>query len=244
MPEYPFVKARWFHTGRQGKQPIWVVVHTAETNELASSAEGVARYFATTDRQASAHLIADSDGIVRSVLDRDTAFAAKGANNLGLHMEHAGRAKQTAAEWADVYSAAMLEISAVGVALWCREFNIPARFVDRQGLVAGEPGITTHAEVSAAFPGSGHWDPGPAFPMTHYLALVRAHLHPPEDDDMLQTVQCKGDARLFAQGADRPFHIPTSGAFWALVRIGKIPGGQKLVTLEGDEATGFLKLVA
>lgn len=196
---YPFVKARHFHSGRQGQQPIWVVLHTAETNELPNSAEGVANYFATTDRKASAHLTADSNSVVRSVKDTDTAFGAKGANNLGLHMEHAGRAKQTAAEWADAYSTAMLGQSAKAVALWCREFNIPVRFVDRKLLLAHQPGITTHDEVSKAFPGTGHWDPGPAFPMTDYLALVRAHLHPPEEDVplVLKVWSKQGDNRLW-----------------------------------------------
>ena len=41
-------------------------------------------------------------------------------------------------------------------------------------LVAGKRGITGHADVSAAFRKSDHWDPGPDFPWTRFLRLARS----------------------------------------------------------------------
>jgi hypothetical protein len=36
--------------------------------------------------------------------------------------------------------------------------------------------LTSHANVSAAFKRSSHWDPGPNFPVTVYLRVVKAEL--------------------------------------------------------------------
>jgi hypothetical protein len=41
-------------------------------------------------------------------------------------------------------------------------------------LRAGEPGITTHAFCSQAWPEKGnHTDPGVGFPLAHYLELCK-----------------------------------------------------------------------
>jgi hypothetical protein len=45
--------------------------------------------------------------------------------------------------------------------------------VDREGLQAGEPGVTTHNEVTHAFRKSDHTDPGAAFPMDAFLERAR-----------------------------------------------------------------------
>jgi hypothetical protein len=40
-------------------------------------------------------------------------------------------------------------------------------------LLAGRRGLTGHAQVSAAFRKSDHWDPGPGFPVESFLDRVR-----------------------------------------------------------------------
>jgi hypothetical protein len=144
--------------------------------EKPGTALEVAKWFAgSTAPRASAHKMIDPDQCVRSVPDIAVAWAAPGANNQGLHYEHPGYSEQSAAEWADPYSERTLRFSAHHAAHDCATYRIPIEYVDRNGLRAGRRGITTHNEVSQAFKKSDHWDPGPGFPIGHYIDLVRAH---------------------------------------------------------------------
>jgi hypothetical protein len=47
------------------------------------------------------------------------------------------------------------------------------RWLDADDVRAGRRGITGHAEVSAAYRQSDHWDPGPGFPVESFLDRVR-----------------------------------------------------------------------
>jgi N-acetyl-anhydromuramyl-L-alanine amidase AmpD len=171
---YPLVQARNFKPANR-EQIDYVVIHSMEAGETAKTAENVAAWFAGKSApMASAHYCIDSDSIVQCVLEKDVAYHAPGANAKGIGLEHAGYAKQSAHDWADPYSARMLERSAELTAALCRKYEIPVAFVDAAGLLAGERGITTHRAVSAAFRKSTHTDPGAHFPMNHYLELVLA----------------------------------------------------------------------
>lgn len=177
--DYPFKQAAHYTAGR-AKTVRLIVVHDMEAPENATTAESVAGYFARSDsRKASAHLCVDSNSVVRCVHDRDTAWAAASANADGLHVEHAGYARQTQAEWLDNYGRQMLERSARAVALWCGAYDIPAVKLSGADLKAGKRGICGHADVSDAYPSTGHTDPGPNFPWDYYLERVRAHLPKP-----------------------------------------------------------------
>lgn len=176
IPLIPFVRAKNFRGGRTAPIRL-IVLHTIEIAEIAAAAERCAQYFATvTSPQVSAHYCVDSDSVVQCVPEADTAFTAPGANHDGIHIEMAGYARQTAAEWADPYSAAMLERVADLVAELCVRYGIPAKLVDVSGLLGGDRGITTHGLVSKAFKKSNHTDPGPSFPMGAFLDSVRAKL--------------------------------------------------------------------
>lgn len=172
-PTAPFLQAKNYTKGRI--KPVGLIVlHTMEAAEASTTAENVAAWFAgAAAPQASAHFCVDADSVVQCVQVSDTAWAAPGANANGIQIEHAGYAAQSAAQWADEYSQALLHRSADLVARLCSEHSIPPFFVDAAGLLRGERGITTHAEVSKAFKKSTHTDPGPNFPMTQYLSLVR-----------------------------------------------------------------------
>ncbi len=183
MTDYPMVQARWFTAGRT-RTPRLIVVHSTESLERAGTARNVARYFATTDRKASAHLVVDPAEIIRCVRDKDTAYAAKGANADGLHVELCGKAAQTAIDWDDAASRSILGRAAHPVALWCREYDIPPVFIGPSDVKGGARGITTHAVISAAYPSTGHSDPGPYFPMNKFLEHVRKEMAPPEVNDM------------------------------------------------------------
>lgn len=166
-----FMQAKFFRKG--GNLPVKrVVIHDMEAPEKGDTAESVARYFQTLSTPASAHYCIDSDSVVMCVREEDTAYHAP-PNSGSIGLEHAGYASQTAADWSDDYSEKMLNVSAALCADICKRHSIPVEFVDVAGLLAGQRGITTHAAVSKAWKQSDHSDPGPGFPMAHYIDLVR-----------------------------------------------------------------------
>lgn len=182
----------------------YIVIHTMELPERPNKAEALARYFQTTNVKVSAHYNIDSKSIVRSVLEKDIAYHAPGANHNGLGFEHAGYMRQTRAEWQDPYSEAMLRLSAELAANVVDRRNIPIQYVNIAGLRAGRRGVTTHRDVSLAFGRSKHMDPGAGFPMNHYLDLVRSYasggaLPPPPHFGEVVQLGSKGPGVEFLQ---------------------------------------------
>jgi hypothetical protein len=98
----------------------------------------------------------------------------KSANSLGVHIELAGRAGQTATQWADQASTAIL----ANAATLCREYIIPKIHTPIRRLTvpqmrALERGFVGHIDVTRATNRrGGHTDPGPAFPWQHFLSLI------------------------------------------------------------------------
>lgn len=159
----------------------WIVLHCTEGREHDEAAEACASRFAWAnpkDRpRASAHYAVDANSIVQCVPEKHVAWHAPGANRWGIGIEHCGRARQSRAEWLDVFGRPMLGLSALLVERIAFDWSIPLRMVDAEGLRAGVRGITTHAMVSEAWPEkhpgrAGHQDPGPGFPINDYLAAL------------------------------------------------------------------------
>jgi N-acetyl-anhydromuramyl-L-alanine amidase AmpD len=161
----------------------WIVLHSMEAPEKGDTAEWCADFFAGIDHrtrarvlapEASAHYAVDSDHVFCCVEPDRVAWHAPGANQLGVGIEHAGYARQTRAEWLDVFSRPMLELSASLTAYLMRRFQIPLVFVGASQLRSGLGGITTHAECTKAWPEKGgtHTDPGANFPLADYLSMV------------------------------------------------------------------------
>ncbi len=205
MPTIKVVKAKYYQPGPR-KYPVTnIVCHTMEAAEKPTTAEGVAHYFYLgcpdingKERKASCNVCIDADSIVQCVLESDIAYHAAGINHCSIGIEHAGYANQGAAGWADAYSVSMLKLSAFYAAMMVKQFNIPVVWVEAEGLLNGEPGFTSHAEVSKACvlatqrklttssyfnkenpskPRSNHYDPGKDFPIDTYLELVRAEVN-------------------------------------------------------------------
>lgn len=161
-----------------------VVIHTMENAEKPGTALAVARWFASAGApQASAHVCVDNRDIVECVRAQDVAWGAPKANRDGYHIEHAGRAAQSDADWSDDYSSRMLELSAGHAATIARTYGIPVRRLTPEQIAAGAAGFCGHVDVTRAYktPG-GHVDPGPAFPWGRYLAMVQSALEEGQAD--------------------------------------------------------------
>jgi N-acetyl-anhydromuramyl-L-alanine amidase AmpD len=170
---YPFVASP--HLTRATARAIDVVViHTMEIAERADAAAICARWFQSEVSHVSAHYCVDASTVIQCVRETDIAWHARGGNERSIGVELAGFARQTAAEWKDLYSTAVIARAAGVVADVCRRRRIPVRWLEAGDLVAGRRGITAHAEVSRAFRKTDHWDPGDGFPVTAFLDRVRA----------------------------------------------------------------------
>lgn len=139
---------------------------------------------------ASAHYAVDNNSTTQMVQERDVAWHAGPANGFSVGVEHAGYAKQTAAEWADKYSLDMLERSAELVAGVCHRYGIPPVRLTARDLAEGKRwGICGHADVTQGFGKGTHWDPGPNFPWDLYLDRVRFHLERAGEDTSTRLVE-------------------------------------------------------
>lgn len=157
-----------------------IVIHTMESPEAGMTAESCGSFFHNQPKGpsgSSAHYGVDNNSIVKYVHDHDVAWAAPGANLDGLHIEHAGRAAQSAEDWGDEYSTDMLINSARLVARKAKRYHVPIRFLSAAEVKAGHSGITGHVQVTESGVGglSGtHTDPGPNFPWRRYIRYVKA----------------------------------------------------------------------
>jgi N-acetylmuramoyl-L-alanine amidase CwlA len=170
---YPYIPAKYQKPGND-RTILWIVIHSTESLEVEGGAKNIAHYFQNPPRPGASHFVVDDKDIIQCVHDLDIAAGAVGANTNGLHVEQVGKAEQSAAEWADDYSVAVIANCAEVVAQWCLKWGIPVTFLHAADLQARKKGITTHAEVSKAFPGTGHTDPGVSYPIDSFLAQVQA----------------------------------------------------------------------
>lgn len=171
--------------GRQGKRILWIILHTTEGNFTPS-----VNWLRNPASQASAHYVVGRDAasqpvqVVRLVPEGDTAWTAGnyGVNQASLNIEMVGYSRQNPPVEEEV-----LRTTAELVADLCQRYQIPVQRVDRQGMLAGIPGIAGHVDVpDPADPryggGSGrHTDPGPFFPWERFLSLVRGFLGQQQD---------------------------------------------------------------
>jgi N-acetyl-anhydromuramyl-L-alanine amidase AmpD len=175
--KFPFVKAHFFkEMGSSKRQVRLIVVHSMESEETNKTAENVAHFFQDPPNPVSAHLCIDNDSIVQCVLDNDIAFAAPGANSDGVHLELAGRAKQTRDEWLDPFGRLLLENAANAAAQYCLKFDIPVKHLTNAELAdKSKRGFVGHIQVTEVFKKGTHTDPGPNFPWDFFIERVQHH---------------------------------------------------------------------
>ena len=183
VTKIPFVQAKWYIHPTKNRHPQLIVIHSMEAPEKGVTAENVAKYFQTTKRPASTQYCVDNNSIVQCVQCSDICAGAPNANQKGIHIEHAGYARQTREQWLDEYSLDMLRLSA----MLCRVILIPKFHIEARWLTVQEvarhkkdpkiTGFCTHADVTAAFKQKGgHTDPGVNFPKDIYMRLVKGEI--------------------------------------------------------------------
>lgn len=178
-----FIQAANYYSGRIKKIRL-IVLHDMEAPEGATTAEGVANFFHNQPKGpngSSAHVCVDNDSDVACVREGDTAWAAPRANADGLHIEQAGYARQTRAQWLDPYSRAVIKRAAHVAAAWCHQYGIRPNLLTDAELRNGQAtGITTHLQVTRVLNGGvGHTDPGDHYPMDLFLADLAEAMKPP-----------------------------------------------------------------
>lgn len=175
-----FMQARHYTPGPRTRGPVlYLVIHDMEAPEGPNTAENVGRWFAGPDSTGSTQYGVDNNSAVGYVHERDIAWGAPGLNHNGIHLELAGYARQTAAQWADLYSLQVFRIAIPLARDICQRNHIPMTYRDATQLRAQVPGITTHRAGSQAFKPGGHTDPGPDFPMTWFIRCVNGTTPPP-----------------------------------------------------------------
>lgn len=161
-------------TANSGKRALsavkLLVLHSTETPP--NTAKAVARAFASKSAEGSAHLTVDDISCYRTLANDEIPWAAPSANTQGFHIEQCGYAAWTAAEWEKHLT--MLHRTAYKLALHSIAFKIPLVFLDAAALKAGRKGVTTHAQISLAWPNKlgNHHDPGKGYPMSLVINLA------------------------------------------------------------------------
>lgn len=153
------------HGGKRSMSKVrLIVLHSTE----GSTAKGAASWFANPASAGSTQLVVDDRECYRTLPDDVVPYGAPGANEDGLHIEMAGFAKWTRAQWLEHEDT--VRRAAALAADWSATYGIPLVYVDAAGLRAGKSGVTTHWQVTKGLNGGkGHVDPGPNFPLDVFM---------------------------------------------------------------------------
>lgn len=181
LPPIRMIKARWYRTAPRRAATQWIVLHCTDGHEGKRKAEDGALEHARIPPRSqggkprSVHWWVDTDSIVQSVpIECEAWHAGRNANMYGEGIELCGRASQTREQWLDALSLPMLQLAARLVRTRADALGLPLRLVTGPELRAHMPGITTHREITRAFPNdTTHTDPGAGFPLAEFLAAVQ-----------------------------------------------------------------------
>jgi hypothetical protein len=182
------------HISAGHNKPIHrIVIHSTDSPCVAGGARANAQWFNNPESKGSAHYIVDPEEVVQSVLDDAIAWhAPPNQHSIGVEMcdrpskesldhwmaspgEHPSGSKNPL-RWLERNHRATLVKAARLTAELALAYDVPVRFLGVKQLLAGEHGITTHANVSNAFHQSTHWDPG-IWPRRVFMRQVRKEVN-------------------------------------------------------------------
>jgi hypothetical protein len=199
-PSPPYVGPPYRHSGNGNKPIIRIVVHCTVGSD-AKGAQGTARYFRSSAANGSAHYIVDSDETLQSAFDSVVCWhAPPNTHSIGIEL-CCSLSNEGEGHWQRDDHQAMLRRAARLTAELCLAYDLPVRKMTVAQVRSNESGICGHIDVSNAFHQSSHWDPGPHFPWSQFMAMVRAEVSaitnpttpPPPEEDMPLT---QADAKL------------------------------------------------
>lgn len=172
------------HSGSGNLPATRIVIHCTAGSD-ATGAPGTASWFRNPDSRGSAHYICDNRVTLRCTsLDNICWHAPPNSRSVGVEL-CCSLANKGLRHWTQSNHVAMLKRGATLTAELCLYLNIPAVKLTVAQVRAGQKGICGHIDVSNAFGQSSHWDPGPYFPWSTFMAMVRAevarltHVAPP-----------------------------------------------------------------
>lgn len=143
-----------------------LVVHSTE----GATALGAASWFQDPRCQGSAHVTVDGRECFQTLPPSAIPWGAPGVNERGWHLELAGYAHWTRADW--MIHEATLRRGAFKLAWHARAFEIPLRRLTLAELAAGQAGVVGHWDATRVYGGS-HTDPGRTFPWPHFMATAQ-----------------------------------------------------------------------
>lgn len=188
---YTFIQGNQAHTSGPNGEITRIVMHATVSPCTMGGARGNARYFQSAGAGGLAHFVVDPGEVIQCCQEDIACWHAppnKGSIGVELCDPQSGPDNR----WSDANHVAMLQLAAKLVRDLCTRHNVPMQFVDAAGLKAGHKGITMHRTVVEAFHQSDHTDPGTAFPMDYFIALVNKGASAPTQEDDV-TPQDKAD---------------------------------------------------
>lgn len=165
-----------YHTS--GHRSAIDIRHVVWHDTEGGSAAGIASYFQSHTSGGSAHLVADNTECQRCLDNTTIPWGAPGFNTSGLHFEQCSWARWPRARWLTQHI--MLHRVAYKTARWCKEYDIPVRFLTGAFIAEHYPnvpaGITTHLEITRSGKyGDTHTDPGLGYPRRMVMGLTRIY---------------------------------------------------------------------
>ena len=193
-----------YHGGTMAGGPTFTVLHDAETPLTVGYCDSIVEFFRKGPAAGtSAHAMVDPSKAIKMLPDNVVAYAAGPyANTWGWHLEQAGYASFTRAQWTTPDG--MAQLNRVGACL--REihtqWHIPIRWMTDDQLRAAakgdrsQGGMTTHQQIARVLGGTTHTDPEDNYPRDLLLAVVLGSAAPTPHADLgdsdMKLIQSEG----------------------------------------------------
>lgn len=162
-----------YHAVHQsGRRPLSWIRYVVLHDEEAITAVSAASWFQNRASGGSAHLCIDAGACYRTLANNIVPWGAPGVNTTGFHIEMAGYARWSRAEWlahhGTIYRAAFKAFYHAHL------FGIPYRLLTDKQLAGGKAkGFITHRQVTRVLGGGTHTDPGAYFPLDVFMKNVK-----------------------------------------------------------------------